>query len=118
MKRDLLHHAITNWAERTPDQVAFRFLDQDLTYAELERRSACLARMLMEQGVQRGDRVALYLNKSLESAISLFAVMRTGAAYVPLDPGAPPKRTQAVLRQWQVHPPDEQLLQTLPLRSQ
>ena len=99
MKPDLLHHTVTNSAERMPDKVAFRFLDQQLTYAELEERSACLARMLIEQGVRRGDRVALYLNKSLESAISLFAAMRAGAAYVPLDPGAPAERTRAVFRQ-------------------
>ncbi len=99
MKPDLLHHFVAHASERTPDKTAFRFLDQELTYEELASRSARLARMLKEQGVRRGDRVALYLNKSLESAVAVFGVMRAGAAYVPLDPGAPSERTGAVLRQ-------------------
>ncbi|MDJ0609795.1 MAG: amino acid adenylation domain-containing protein [Kiloniellales bacterium] len=99
MQHDLLHLSVTRAAEKTPDKVAFRFLDRGLSYAELEDRSARVAAMLQEQGVRRGDRVALYLNKSLESAIALFAIMRAGAAYVPLDPGAPPDRTRAVLSQ-------------------
>ncbi len=99
MKHDLLHHSVTRAAEQTPEKTAFRFLDSGLSYAELEDRSARLAAMLHEQGVRRGDRVALYLNKSLESAVALFAVMRAGAAYAPLDPGAPPDRTRVVLEQ-------------------
>ena len=93
----LLHESVDAAAERTPDHPAFVFLDRSITYAELSVQTASFARTLHEQGVRRGDRVALYLNKSLESAIALFGSLRAGAAYVPLDPGAPPDRTRAVL---------------------
>ncbi len=99
MKPDLLHNLVAEAAARSPDKTAFRFLDGEVTYGELESQSSQLARMLTELGVRRGDRVALYLNKSLESAVSIFGVMRAGGAYVPLDPGAPPERTRAVLEQ-------------------
>jgi len=97
-------------AERTPDAPVFRFLKTTLTYADLVRRSDQVAALLSEHGVRRGDRVGLYLNKSIETAISLYGVMKAGAAYVPLDPGAPAARIRAVMEQCDIrvlisHPP-------------
>ncbi len=97
-KPDLLHRPVSKAAERHPDKVAFRCIEAELTYADLHARASSLARALQESGVRRGDRVGLYLNKSLESAIALFATMQAGAAYVPLDPGAPTDRVCAILR--------------------
>jgi amino acid adenylation domain-containing protein len=76
-------------ARRTPDQPAFRFMDKSLSYSELDAASSKLASCLLEHGVKRGDRVAIYLNKSLECAVAIYGVLKAGAAYVPLDPGAP-----------------------------
>ncbi len=95
----LLHNAVDEAAERTPDAPAFRFLRDEISYGALAEKSAKLAAVLMQNGVRKGDRVGLYLNKSLETAISIFGVMKAGAAYVPLDPMAPPERTRAVMRE-------------------
>ncbi len=95
---DLIHLSIAESANRHPDKPAFRWGGEQLTYAELHDRASRLARTLGEFGVQRGDRVGLHLNKSLESAIALFATMQAGAAYVPLDPGAPTDRLRAILQ--------------------
>jgi len=95
--RFLLSHAIDDWAERTPDQEAVRFESASLSYAELARKSSQLAGLLTESGVQRGDRVGIYMNKALGSAIGLYGIMKAGAAYVPLDPLAPVDRLRFVI---------------------
>jgi amino acid adenylation domain-containing protein len=97
-RRYLLSHAIDQAAERDPDREAVRCSGSGLTYAELVRRSDQVARVLREHGARRGDRIGIYMNKSLESAVSVYGAMKAGAAYVPLDPFAPPARVSYVLR--------------------
>ena len=98
----LLPHGIDQSAERFPDKEAFRFYGQSLSYAQLVRRANALAKMLEDQGVKRRDRVGIYLNKSLESAVAIYGIMKAGAAYVPLDPLAPVPRLAFVLRDCQI----------------
>jgi amino acid adenylation domain-containing protein len=96
--RYLLFNAIDSSAERYPDGEAIRFSGQCLTNAELSLYSSNLARILIEQGVSRGDRVGIYMNKGLESAIAIYGIMKAGAAYVPLDPFAPVSRIGYVIK--------------------
>ncbi|HET7009351.1 MAG TPA: amino acid adenylation domain-containing protein [Anaerolineales bacterium] len=96
--RYLLTHAVDHSAEAYPDREALRIGDSGLSYADLATRSNQLAHVLVKEGVRPGDRVGLYLNKSLESVISLYGIMKAGGAYVPLDPFAPPTRLSYVLR--------------------
>jgi amino acid adenylation domain-containing protein len=93
----LLPHAVDQSANKYPDHEVMRFNGQGLTYAELARRSDNLAHVLVEQGVHKGDRVGIYLNKSLESAVAIYGIMKAGAAYVPLDPMAPIARLKLVV---------------------
>jgi amino acid adenylation domain-containing protein len=95
--RYLLHQAVENAADRYPDREAVRFSGERLTYAELLGRTNRLARVLREQGVMRGDRVGIYLPKSLESVVAVYGIMKAGAAYVPLDPFAPAARLSSVI---------------------
>ena len=60
--------------------------ERSLTYAELEATANRVARLLGAHGVRRGDRVGLYLEKSLESLVGIYGILKAGAAYVPLDP--------------------------------
>jgi len=69
-----------------------------MTFGELERRTNQLARALRRLGVQRGDRVGIFVPKSFASVVSVFGVMKAGGVYVPLDPGAPPARLTYILR--------------------
>ncbi|MEL6642303.1 MAG: amino acid adenylation domain-containing protein [Pseudomonadota bacterium] len=80
------------WARETPDAVAFKFAEEALTYHALDDAADRLAKMLIEGGVRPGDRVGVYVDKSLDTAIAIYGIMRTGAAYVPMDPGAPEER--------------------------
>jgi amino acid adenylation domain-containing protein len=70
-------------------RVAVRFGNREITYRELELQSARLARRLLRMGVTAGDRVAIALERSMFVPIAIRAVLRTGAAYVPLDPTYP-----------------------------
>ena len=94
----LLPQAVTRSAERVPDQEAVRFAGQSLTYEELAAKSNSLAHVLLEIGVGRGDRVGIFMNKGLESAVSVYGIMKAGAAYVPLDPFAPVDRLNYAIR--------------------
>jgi amino acid adenylation domain-containing protein len=98
MSRFLLTQAVDRGAERHPDREAVRCSGDSLTYAELARKTDQLARVLRDRGARRGDRVGIFMNKSLESVVSLYGAMKAGAAYVPLDPFAPPARVAFVLR--------------------
>jgi amino acid adenylation domain-containing protein len=93
----LLPHIIDNSASRFPDKEAFRFDGTSLTYSEFVRRANAVAKILVEQGVRRGDRVGILLFKGLASAVSIYGVMKAGAAYVPLDPFSPAARLESAL---------------------
>ena len=94
----LIPQTIDNTADRMPEQEAVRCLGKSLTYGELVQRSGSVALVLKEQGVKRGDRVGLFMNKSLEAVISLYGIMKAGATFVPLDPLAPPARLSLVIK--------------------
>ena len=88
----LLSQILDRAAEQFGDREAFRCEGESLTYAELLRRANGLAHWLVAHGVSRGDRVGIYLSKSLECAIAIYGIWKAGAAYVPLDPSAPISR--------------------------
>src|SRR5262245_49263286 len=79
-------------AQRAPEKVAVRARGRSATYAELDAGANRLARLLHDQGVQKGDRVGIHFPKSVESVVAMLGVLRAGAAYVPLDPLAPGRR--------------------------
>jgi len=93
----LLPHMLNESVRRFPERISVRCGDAEITYAELDARSSRLATLLQEIGVGPGVRVALYLRKSIESIVSIFGVLKTGAAYVPLDPFSPKGRAAYIL---------------------
>lgn len=94
----LLHHLLVDSAREYPNKEAARFEGRSLTYAQLDQMSNQVARTLREAGVQRGDRVGIYVHKSLASIVSVFGIMKAGGVYVPLDPNAPAKRLAYITR--------------------
>ncbi|MEV0276876.1 amino acid adenylation domain-containing protein [Streptomyces sp. NPDC050610] len=84
-------------AARTPDATALVFRDETLTYAELNARANRLARYLVERGAGPERFVAVVLPRSVELVVSLLAVLKSGAAYVPVDPEFPQDRIDYVL---------------------
>jgi amino acid adenylation domain-containing protein len=84
-------------AGRTPDAEAVVFDGTALTYADLHARAARLAGRLVELGAGPESVVGVALPRSLDLVVALVAVLRAGAAYLPLDPDHPPARTRALL---------------------
>ncbi|MCR6488451.1 amino acid adenylation domain-containing protein [Amycolatopsis sp. OK19-0408] len=83
------------FAERAaahPDRPAVSCGDRTLTYGELADRASALAEALLRRGVRAGDRVGASFERTLDLSAGLLAIMKTGAAYVPLDPGLPAER--------------------------
>jgi len=76
----------------TPADPAVVFEEQNLSYADLDRRSAALAGRLRQLGVERESLVAVALPRSPELVVALVAILRAGGAYLPLDPEHPPER--------------------------
>ena len=78
--------------ERTPDATAVVFRGEAVSYRELNSRANQLANLLIERGVNKGDLVGVLMDRSIEMVISLYATLKAGAAYVPMDPAYPAHR--------------------------
>ena len=74
---------------RTPEAVAVTFGELSMTYRELDEAANRLAHLLAGQGAGPGQCVALLFTRSVEAIVAILAVLKTGAAYLPIDPAAP-----------------------------
>lgn len=92
-----LAHIVENSAKLFPDNEAFRCGEGSLTYKDLDTKTNQLAKHLVDLGVKKGDCVGVYMNRCIETSIAIYGIMKAGAAYVPLDFGAPHSRTQFVI---------------------
>lgn len=93
-----LHELLRSSAGRTPLATAVVAADATLSYGELDAQANGVARGLAALGVRPGDRVALWLDKSAQAVVSMQAVLRLGAAYVPIDPLSPADRAERLIR--------------------
>jgi len=93
----LLHSLLTTSASRSPEKIAVLSGGRSLTYATLDTLSDRLAGVLLDQSIEKGDRVGIYVPMSLASVVGLFAVLKAGACYVPLDPTAPTQRLARII---------------------
>ncbi|QEU91123.1 amino acid adenylation domain-containing protein [Streptomyces kanamyceticus] len=84
-------------ARRTPDATAVLFEGASLSYAELDARAEELARRLTARGAGPEALVAVLMRRSPDLVVALLAVLKSGAAYVPLDPRYPQRRMEQVL---------------------
>ncbi|MFE3959849.1 non-ribosomal peptide synthase/polyketide synthase [Nocardia sp. NPDC059091] len=80
-----------------PDNIAARYLDRELTYRELDAESSRLARVLIDRGIGAEDYVALAIPRSDTTLLAVWAVAKTGAAFVPVDPNYPADRIEHML---------------------
>jgi surfactin family lipopeptide synthetase A len=111
-----IHQLFEDQVERTPDNIAVVFEQQQLTYRELNDRANQLAYYLRAQGVSKNVLVGLYLERSLAMVIGLWGILKAGGAYVPLDPAYPKDRVAYILAdsQAKVLIADPHLLTSLP----
>ena len=92
-----LHSLIEAQVERTPDSVAVVFEDISVSYQVLNHRANQLANYLRNAGINREARVGVCLDRSLEMVVALLGVIKSGAAYLPVDPTYPQERISFLL---------------------
>ena len=82
---------------RVPDAVALSCGEPSWTYRELDEAANRLAHLLVSQGVGPGQYVALLFSRSAEAIVSILAVLKAGAAYLPIDPVVPDARLKFIV---------------------
>ncbi|MFD8782845.1 amino acid adenylation domain-containing protein [Kitasatospora sp. NPDC059599] len=91
-----LHHLFERAADAHPDRPAVSDQDRTLSYAELDRRANRLAHALRARGAGPGDRIGMLLDRTADVLVTVLGVLKTGAAYVPVDLAAPADRAALV----------------------
>lgn len=91
-----LHTMFAEQAQKTPSAIAVSCDGEEWTYKQVNARANKLARYLIEQGVEQGSLVPLCIERSVDMVVALLAVLKAGAAYVPVDPSIPAERLKAI----------------------
>ncbi len=91
-----VHELIAEQAARTPEAPAVRFEEKILTYRQLDEQSNIVSAALTDISIGRGDLVGVLVERSVDMVTAVLGVLKTGAAYVPLDPSFPPDRLSSM----------------------
>jgi acyl-CoA ligase (AMP-forming) (exosortase A-associated) len=92
-----VHHLLLNAVEHDPDKVAIVEGGTEYTYEELARCTDALSAALLDAGVQKGDRVGVYMEKSWESVVAMLAASQAGAAFVNINPLLKPPQVHYIV---------------------
>ncbi len=95
---ECLHEVFDAWAERQPQSIAVVSGDEVLTFGELKERADKLAGYLQTRGAGFGSQVGICMERSPEMIVSILGIVKTGAAYLPLDPSYPFERLNFMVR--------------------
>ncbi|MEH7105586.1 amino acid adenylation domain-containing protein, partial [Bacillus velezensis] len=93
-----LQELFEDQADKRPDHIAVKFRDHYLTYRELNEKSNQLARVLRQKGVTRHSIVGLMIENSLEMMVGILGVLKSGGAYLPIDPSHPEDRVHYMMK--------------------
>ncbi len=93
----LVHHFLENSAIKFSDKVALIHQGKRLTYAEIDSMANRLANALLDNGIERGDRVAIFMDNSIEAVISIFAALKAGAAFMVINHTTKTKKLEHIL---------------------
>ncbi|KAK9855737.1 hypothetical protein MYU51_002451 [Penicillium brevicompactum] len=94
-----LHALFERNAKALPNAPAITSWDGVMTYSQLERKVAQLAQVLVDMGVKHNDLVPICFDKSSWAIISMLAIMKAGAGFIPLDPSSPATRLELIIQQ-------------------
>jgi long-chain acyl-CoA synthetase len=98
----LVHRYLEETAARTPDTVAVKTDELTLTFAQLDAQANAIAHGLRVAGVSRGDRVAVYLDNRVEAVVSIFGILKAGAAFLMINPSAKEGKVSHLLHHGEV----------------
>ena len=98
IKEPIFFKQFEKQAHSTPNAIALRVAEKSFSYAQLNQAANQLAHHLLASGTQTGQRISILLERGFDLLVSLLAVQKTGAIYVPLDPGYPKQRLEFMLQ--------------------
>lgn len=93
-----IHQFLEQQVLRTPNAPALCYEQQQVSYLQLNQQANQFAGFLRQQGIQPDDRIAVCVNRSPEMVMALYAILKSGAAYVPIDPDYPQDRLRHMLQ--------------------
>ena len=93
-----LHGLFENQVKKTPKKVAVRFGSDFISYQKLNQKANKLSRLLLNKGFKTGSRAGIYLDRSIDLMVSIYAVLKAGGSYVPLDPLNPKQRLELMVQ--------------------
>ncbi len=96
-KEKTIHKLFEEQVEKTPDNIAVVYEEKSFTYRELNERANQLARILRDKGVKSDSIVAIMVEKSLDMIVGIMSVLKSGGAYLPIDPEYPKDRIEYML---------------------
>ena len=94
----LVHHFLEHSAKRFPDKTALVCGEERLTYGQVNAQANRLARHLIASGLRRQDRVAIFLDTSLEAVVSVFGILKAGGIFAMLSPTMKAKKLSYILK--------------------
>src|SRR5262245_32775953 len=94
---ETLSRSFEQQADATPDSIAIQLDSVRVTYRELDERSNQLARILQSYRLEPDSLVAVCFERSLEMIVSMLAILKAGAGYLPIDPSYPAERIKVIL---------------------
>ncbi len=99
----LVHEYFEEQVKQDPERIALVFEGQEMTYGEVNQKANRLANLLVEKGAKTGQFVGIIVERSFEMIISILAVLKAGAAYLPIDPSHPNDRKKYCFANSQVN---------------
>lgn len=93
-----IHHIIEDVCQNLGDKTALTFKDNSITYRDLEKKAELLAKHILEKTKKRNEIVGLCMGRSLDMIVGMFAVLKAGCAYLPIDPNYPVERLDFILK--------------------
>lgn len=93
-----IHQLFEMQVEKTPDNIAVAFIDNQVKYKELNEKANQLAHVLREKGVTTGRIVGIMVDPSIEMIVGIIAILKSAGAYLPIDINYPGKRVQTMLK--------------------
>lgn len=114
---DFIQLLFEHQAERLADKTALGFENQTVTYRRLNERANQLAHYIVELGAESETLIGLFMNPSPQKIVALLAILKAGAAFVPLDPGLPKERLKLMLDGVKILITKTELLELLPDHS-
>ncbi|WP_291571170.1 non-ribosomal peptide synthetase, partial [Clostridium sp. UBA4548] len=93
-----IHELFEEQVQKTPDNIAVVFEHKKLTYKELNKRANSLARVLRNKGVKADSIVGIMVERSLEMIVGIIGILKSGGAYLPIDPNYPKERIEYMLK--------------------